>query len=354
MSSWTIRAMEQGWIPEILIRLGIRQLCRQRLGEILHRDLEARMKAKRDYIGMLRSSPLAVETKAANEQHYEIPAGFFHLVLGRNRKYSSCFFENGSRSLDQAEDAALRITMERAELRDGQTILELGCGWGSLTLAMARRFPRAKIVAISNSSSQREWIESQAKAEGLSGVTILTRNMVEVRDLDREFGAFDRVVSVEMFEHMRNYERLFQRIAGWMKPDAKLFVHIFTHREMSYLFETEGEDNWMGKYFFTGGQMPSQDLFLEFQQDLRLEEQWAWSGRHYAETSERWLQNLDRNRGEVLRIFEGVYGKEQAPVWVQRWRVFFMACAELFNFDHGREWGVTHYRFKNRKTGGTP
>jgi len=345
MSSILIDSMERGRIPDALIRYGIRRLCRRRLEEIGHRDLEKRMKAKRDYIGMLRSSPLAVETKAANEQHYEIPAGFFHLVLGRNRKYSSCFFEHGSWTLDQAEDAALRITMERAELQDGHSILELGCGWGSLTLAMARKFPRARIVAVSNSNSQREWIESRAKAEGLIGVTVLTRNMVEVRDLDREFGGFDRVVSVEMFEHMRNYELLFQRIAGWMKPDAKLFVHIFTHREMSYLFETEGEDNWMGRYFFTGGQMPSQDLFLEFQKDLRLEEQWAWSGRHYAETSERWLQNLDRNRSEVLRIFEGVYGKEQAGLWVQRWRVFFMACAELFGFDGGTEWGVTHYRF---------
>jgi cyclopropane-fatty-acyl-phospholipid synthase len=210
---------------------------------------------------------------------------------------------------------------------------------------MARRSPKAKIVAISNSNSQREWIEAQAKKEGLTGVRVLTRNIVEVRDLDAEFGAFDRVVSVEMFEHLRNYELLFQRIASWLKPQGKLFVHIFTHREMSYLFETEGEDNWMGKYFFTGGQMPAQDLFLEFQRDLRLEDQWAWSGTHYAETSERWLQNLDQNRTEVLRIFEAVYGSEQAPIWVQRWRVFFMACAELFGFDSGTEWGVTHYRF---------
>jgi cyclopropane-fatty-acyl-phospholipid synthase len=345
MESFLITAMERGLLPDPLIRFGIRNLCRKRKSEIIHRDLESRIMAKRKYLDFLRASPLAVETKAANDQHYEIPAEFFHLVLGKNRKYSSAWFQDKGRSLDQAEEDALRVTMDRAELADGQSILELGCGWGSLTLSMARRFPKAKIIAISNSNSQREWIESRARAEGLSGVRVLTRNIVEVRDLNSECGAFDRVVSVEMFEHLRNYELLFQRIGSWLKPEGKLFVHIFTHRESSYLFETEGEDNWMGKYFFTGGQMPAQDLFLEFQRDLRLEDQWAWSGIHYAETSERWLQNLDGHREEVLKIFESVYGSEQAAIWVQRWRVFFMACAELFGFDSGNEWGVTHYRF---------
>jgi cyclopropane-fatty-acyl-phospholipid synthase len=345
-----INAMERGHLPDFLIRKGIQKLCRDRLKEINERDLERRLEKRRAYLALLRSSPLAVFTREANEQHYEVPAAFFNLVLGKNKKYSSSYFGSKSNSLGQAEDEALAITIERANLKPGQKILELGCGWGSLTLAMARRFPDAEIVAISNSSSQREFILAKAKAEGLNRVTVLTRNVIEVTNLDQEFGKFDRVVSVEMFEHMRNYEILFSRISKWLKPDGELFVHIFTHREASYLFETEGEDNWMGRHFFTGGQMPAQDLFLDFQKDLELVEQWAWSGTHYGETSERWLNQLDAHRVEALQILEGVYGKDLAPVWVQRWRIFFMACAELFNYDEGREWGVTHYRFKNRIT----
>jgi cyclopropane-fatty-acyl-phospholipid synthase len=345
ISSGLVNAMEKGRLPDSVIRYGIRALCADRSKEITIRDLEKRLIEKRRYVEMLRRSPLAVATREANEQHYEVPAEFFNLVLGKNKKYSSSWFPESGLTLDQAEDLALDATMARAELADGQQILELGCGWGSLTLAMARKFRGSRIIAISNSNSQREWIMKRAEAEGLTGVTVLTRNMLEVENLDSEFGAFDRVVSVEMFEHMRNYEILFQKISNWMKPDAKLFVHIFTHREASYLFETEGEDNWMGRYFFTGGQMPAQDLFLEFQKHLVLEDQWAWNGTHYGETSERWLLNLDQNHDAVLEILNRVYGRDQGRIWLQRWRVFFMACAELFNYDGGSEWGVTHYRF---------
>jgi len=351
MNSFLNRAMEQGLLPDSLIRVGIRRLCRDRLREITEPELDQRLKRRRDYLAMLRSAPLAVATREANEQHYEVPAAFFDLVLGKNKKYSSAHFSSQNLTLDQAEDEALETTMTRAGLKDGQKILELGCGWGSLTLAMGRKFRKSQIVALSNSRSQREWIEARAKTEGLGNITVLTRNIVEVTDLGREFGEFDRVVSVEMFEHLRNYELLFSRISQWLKPEGELFVHIFTHRDASYLFETEGEDNWMGRYFFTGGQMPAQDLFLDFQKDLELTDQWAWSGTHYGETSERWLQNLDRNRDRVLEIFKTTYGADQSTLWLNRWRVFFMACAELFNFDHGREWGVTHYRFKNRKKG---
>ncbi len=353
MNSILNQAMEKGLLPDSLIRIGIRRLCRERLQEITETELDRRLKRRRDYLTMLKNSPLAVATREANEQHYEVPASFFDLVLGRNKKYSSAHFSSRSLTLDQAEDEALGITMDRANLKDGQKILELGCGWGSLTLAMARKYRGSQIVALSNSHSQREWILARAKSEDLGNITVLTRNVVEVVDLEGEFGEFDRVVSVEMFEHLRNYELLFSRISKWLKPEGELFVHIFTHRDASYLFETEGEHNWMGRYFFTGGQMPAQDLFLDFQRDLVLVDQWAWSGVHYGETSERWLQNLDRNRDRVLEIFKSTYGGDQAGVWLNRWRVFFMACAELFNFDHGREWGVTHYRFKNRKTGGT-
>jgi cyclopropane-fatty-acyl-phospholipid synthase len=349
MNTFLTKAMERGILPDSLIRFGIRKLCQDRLAEITERDLDLRLKKRREYLSMLRGSPLAVATREANEQHYEVPSSFFALVLGRNKKYSSSHFSSKDLTLDQAEDEALEITMSRANLKNGQKILELGCGWGSLTLAMARKFPQSEIIAISNSNSQREWIQSKASSENLTNVKILTRNIVEVTDLSAEFGEFDRVVSVEMFEHLRNYELLFSRISKWLKPSGELFVHIFTHRDASYLFETEGEHNWMGRYFFTGGQMPAQDLFLDFQRDLELVDQWAWSGIHYGETSERWLQNLDQNRSEVLRILKETYGEENAVIWLNRWRVFFMACAELFNFDGGREWGVTHYRFINRK-----
>ena len=341
--------MEKGLLPDSLIRFGIRKLCAERLREITESDLERRLEKRREYLKGLRNSPLAIATKEANEQHYEVPASFFDLVLGKHKKYSSAHFSKKSLSLDQAEAEALEITMSRAGLKNGQQILELGCGWGSLTLAMARKFPESSIVALSNSNSQREWIEAKARSEKLTNVRILTRNIVEVTELHKEFGEFDRVVSVEMFEHLRNYELLFSRISKWLKPSGELFVHIFTHRDASYFFETEGEDNWMGRYFFTGGQMPAQDLFLDFQRDLELVDQWAWSGTHYGETSERWLHNLDQNRDAVLSIFKQTYGEKNAKIWLNRWRIFFLACAELFNFDQGREWGVTHYRFINRK-----
>jgi cyclopropane-fatty-acyl-phospholipid synthase len=355
MNSFLIQAMENGTLPDALIRFGIRKLCRERLRDITEADPEKRLAKRRAYLRMLRDSPLAVATQEANEQHYEVPAAFFDLVLGSHKKYSSAHFSRKDLTLDQAEAEALEITMKRANLQDGQKILELGCGWGSLTLAMAGKFPGAGITAISNSNSQREWILAKAKDAGLANVQVLTRNIVDVTGLEREFGCFDRVVSVEMFEHLRNYELLFSRISQWLKPDGELFVHIFTHRDASYLFETAGEDNWMGRYFFTGGQMPAQDLFLDFQKDLELVDQWAWPGTHYGETSERWLQNLDRHREAVLKIFRQTYGEKDHQVWFQRWRIFFMACAELFNFDQGREWGVTHYRFINRKPReGTP
>ncbi len=344
MNSLMIEAMERRFLPDVAVRYGIRKLCEVRLSEL-------RNSSEADYIEKLKQGPIAVHTKEANEQHYELPPEFFKLVLGKNRKYSSAFWTQGCRGLDEAEDHALELTIEHAELRDGMEILELGCGWGSLTLAMAKKFPNAKIVALSNSNPQREYIEGEAKRRGLSNIRIITRNIVEVTDLSSEFGSFDRVVSVEMFEHLKNYEALLSRISGWLKPNGKLFVHIFTHENHSYPFETEGEDNWMGKYFFTGGQMPAKDLLPSFQKDFQLEKQWDWSGRHYGQTAEAWLKNMDRNSGEVKEIFNRVYGKQDSARWVQRWRVFFMSCAELFNFDSGREWGVTHYLFQVSKKG---
>jgi cyclopropane-fatty-acyl-phospholipid synthase len=343
-----INAMEKGLIPDPALRFGIRKLCRERLDQLQKPSLDLLQKNASDYLRDLKWAPLAVNTEDANRQHYEVPAEFFALVLGKNRKYSSAFWPEGCVSLDEAEDVALATTMSRAELADGMKILELGCGWGSLTLAMARKFPNASIVAISNSASQRLSIQERAKAQGLSNIQVLTRNVVDVTDLDQEFGLFDRVVSVEMFEHLRNYEILFERISKWLKPEGKLFTHIFTHRQFSYLFETEGEDNWMGKYFFTGGQMPSHNLLSFFQKDLILDQQWAWSGTHYAKTSEAWLENMDKHHGEILKIFREVYRTRDAERWLHRWRVFFLSCAELFGYKNGTEWGVSHYLFSNR------
>lgn len=336
MLNLLIQAMERGLVPDALVRVGIRRLCGERL-ETLRAETES---ARQSHLTALKTSPVAVQTAAANDQHYELPARFFDLVLGQHRKYSCGYWEKPNASLDESERAALDITMERAGLADGQRILELGCGWGSLSLAMAARFPGARITAISNSNSQREFITAEARRRGFTNLEVLTRDVANLEDPgDR----FDRVVSVEMFEHMRNYGALFQRIRGWLKPGGKLFVHIFTHREFTYLFETEGDDNWMGRYFFTGGQMPSRDLFQKFSEHLRVEKSWVWDGRHYQRTSEAWLEKMDQHRSEIMKLFRETYGEKEAVRWFNRWRVFFLAVAELFGYDQGKEWDVTHY-----------
>ena len=328
--------MERGLIPDPLVRFGIRKLCDQRLKSLVGSSED-------DYAKGLRALPIAISTADANQQHYELPQEFFGLVLGRNRKYSSCFWDEKTETLDAAEDVALKITMERAELADGMKVLELGCGWGSLTLAMARKFPKSQIVALSNSTSQRSYIEAQAKKENLTNVQIITCDISQVdRVSDTQF---DRVVSVEMFEHMKNYEKLLRKIRGWLNEDGKLFVHIFTHVKHSYPFEVEGEDNWMGRYFFTGGQMPATDLLPKFDSDFELLQKWIWNGQHYQKTSEAWLKNFDSHQKQIRAIFLKTYGTE-ADLWMNRWRVFFLSVAELFGFDHGQQWNVSHYLLK--------
>ena len=348
LSALLIEAMERKFLPDFIIRKGIQNLCQERLESLKQVTLDLQEFTSSEYYEALRHSPLAVHTDEANQQHYEVPAEFFNLALGKNKKYSSAFWSEDCKNLNDAEDHALTITMERAEISDGMKILELGCGWGSLTLAMAKKFPNSEIVAVSNSNSQREWIEKRAKELGNERVKILTRNIIEVKDFEKEFGKFDRVVSVEMFEHLRNYEVLFERISKTLNQDGKLFFHVFSHRDSSYFFETEGEDNWMGKYFFTGGQMPAHTLFSRFQKDLYLEKQWAWNGTHYAKTARAWLENTDQNALKIQEIFKVVYGEENAARWLQRWRVFFISCEELFQFENGNQWGVSHYLFKNR------
>jgi cyclopropane-fatty-acyl-phospholipid synthase len=333
--------LDRGIVPDVALRAGIRKLLRRRLAELNRGGSAARGVRELAWIETLRQSPLAVETRAANEQHYEVPAAFYRHVLGARLKYSSALYQNGTETLDQAEEAMLATTCERARLCDGQNVLELGCGWGSLTLYMAEHFPKSRFTAVSNSASQRRFIVERAADLGLPNVEVITAD-INTFAIDRKF---DRVVSVEMFEHLRNYEELFRRIGTWLRDDGLLFFHVFVHRYASYPFESKNGDDWMGRHFFTGGQMPSRDLFNAFQQDLRSIERHDVNGMHYARTSEHWLENIDRRRAEVITLFDEVYGRGRGKVWFERWRIFFMACAELFAFDGGNEWHVAHYLF---------
>lgn len=334
---------ERGLLPDWMIRHGIRRLLRQRLRDEFDHDPEAAGARTQALIDELASSAIAIETDAANEQHYEVPAEFYRLALGPHLKYSSGYWPEGVSSLEQAEQAMLAASCEQAELDNGQRILELGCGWGSLTLWMASQYPDSQITAVSNSASQRRWIESRALELGLHNLEVITCDVNQLELEDR----FDRVVSVEMFEHVRNYRELLRRIAGWLNPGGKLFVHIFCHRYLAYPFETEGEDNWMGRYFFTGGLMPAADTLLHFQDDLALESRKLYAGTHYAKTARAWLDNVDSRRSEAGQVMQSIHG-ESGHLWLQRWRMFFMACEELFADDHGRRWLVAHYRFKRR------
>lgn len=336
---------ERGLVPDFLTRHGIRQLCARRLRGEHDADLDRADARYRTLLSELRSSPIAIEVAAANEQHYEVPTRFFELCLGHRLKYSSCYYPDGNETLDEAEEKMLALYGERAELRDGLRILELGCGWGSMTLWMAERFPNSRITGVSNSRTQREHILGQAAARGLANVEIIT---TDVNRLDLNAETFDRCVSIEMFEHMRNYDTLLGNVARWLKPGGKLFVHIFCHRSLMYPFETAGEDNWMGRHFFTGGLMPSADTLLHFQNALKIEQRWLLSGVHYQKTANHWLENQDRHGTEAVRVLGETYGEKDAALWAQRWRMFWMACAELFGYAGGSEWGVAHYLFAKR------
>jgi cyclopropane-fatty-acyl-phospholipid synthase len=329
MGEFGIELAERGLVPLPGLRMGVRGLVRQRLRDATTGPDVA------TFAAMLAESPLALAPDKANEQHYEVPSEFFELALGPRLKYSGAYWPPGVSTLEEAETAMLERTCDRAQLCDGQDILELGCGWGSLTLYMAEAFPNSRITAVSNSAPQRRFIEARAP----KNVRVITADMNDLSLAQ----SFDRVVSVEMFEHMRNYRELLRRVHGWLRPDGRLFVHIFCHKKYAYPYDSEGSDNWMGRYFFTGGIMPSFDFFSHFEEDFAVEVDWQLDGTHYARTARAWRENIERQRDEVIAVFRGSYGGD-AERWFQRWRLFFLACEELFGFREGSEWIVGHYR----------
>ncbi|MCA9003049.1 MAG: class I SAM-dependent methyltransferase [Planctomycetes bacterium] len=333
-----IQLVEKGLVPSPLIRRGIRGLLGQRLEEQRRIWDASPDQAMEAWTESMRTSPIALVPEKANEQHYELPAEFFELVLGPHRKYSSAFYPRAGMSLAEAEEAMLRLTCERARLVDGQRILELGCGWGSLTLWMARNYPQSSIVAVSNSAPQRRSIEARLEREGLTNVQVITADMNSFEAP----GTFDRIVSVEMFEHMRNWEELLGKARNWIRDDGFLFMHVFAHTRYAYPFEEVEEDDWMSRYFFSGGMMPQHAMLDRLRIPFEVAERWEVSGTHYARTSEDWTRNLERRKREILPILAETYGAGQAKLWFHRWRVFFLSCAELFAWDKGREWIVSH------------
>lgn len=342
---WYDSLIEQNKLPDFALRLGIKKLLKQRLDDETVADVELQQQLFNDLLEELRNSPIAVNTADANQQHYEVPTEFYQYCLGKHLKYSSGYWRTGVTDIDTSETDMLELTCQRADLQNGQDVLELGCGWGSLSLFMSAKFPTSRFTVVSNSSTQKAYIDDTAKARGISNLTVITADMNTFQILQQ----FDRVVSVEMFEHMRNYKLLLNKVNSFLKEDGKLFVHIFTHKTLAYKFEVKDETDWMSKYFFTGGIMPSNHLLFYFNDDLSVQNMWVVNGMHYSRTSEAWLANMDAHKAEIMTIFEATYGRDQSVKWWVYWRLFYMACAELFGYDNGNEWMVCHYLFKKNQ-----
>lgn len=347
LTSLAINLAEKGLVPDSVIRSGIRRLSETRLDEIHANNCEMGSQIESEFIAAMNNAPIALVPELANAQHYEVPAKFFELCLGKHRKYSSCFWLPDTKDLDEAEANALQLSCDHADLQDGQQILELGCGWGSLTLWIAAHYPNSKITAVSNSNSQREYITNTARDRGLNNIHVITCDMNTFTPSDfSPQKQFDRIVSVEMFEHMRNHKALYGKVHDWLVPGGKFFMHIFVHRSTPYAFEVQGDDDWMSQFFFSGGMMPSDDLPLRFQEKLKLNRRWRWDGTHYEKTANAWLANMDKADDAITPILENTYGVKDTVKWRNRWRIFYMACAELFGYNNGQEWWVSHYQFE--------
>lgn len=335
------KLLEKDLKLDFLIRMGIRQLLKSRLNEEKKPTAELQQQHFMELVNELKSSPIAVSTQEANAQHYEVPAEFYEIVLGPHLKYSSGYWPAGVETLADSELQMLRLTAERAGIQNGQTVLDLGCGWGSFSLFAAEMFPQSRFVAVSNSHSQRKFIEKKASEKGLKNLKVYTADINDFAPAEK----FDRIVSVEMLEHVRNYELLFARIHSWLKRSGKLFVHIFTHHSYAYKFEVKTDKDWMAKYFFSGGIMPSDNLLFYFSKGFEISHHWHLDGTHYSKTLEAWLARMDANKPQIMSLFRETYGDEAIKFWAY-WRIFFMACSETFAMNIGREWGVSHYLFE--------
>jgi len=338
---WYNSLLEKNKIPDVLIRIGIRKLLKQRLLDEKKGNTELQQQHLMQLIEELKNSPIAINTVEANDQHYEVPTLFYQYCLGKHLKYSSAYWKENVDNLNAAEIDMLELTCQRAGLEDGQRVLELGCGWGSLSLFMAAKYPQSHFTVVSNSRTQKMFIDEQMQQRNIINLMVITADM-NIFSINEEF---DRVVSVEMFEHMRNYEKLMNKISFLLKPNGKLFVHIFTHKEYAYKFEVKDQSDWMSKYFFTGGIMPSDHLLLYFANEMSIERHWHVNGLHYSKTAEAWLKNMDAHKKEILQLFTQTYGSTDAVKWWVYWRVFFMACSELWKYNNGNEWMVSHYLF---------
>lgn len=339
-----LKLVESGRAPDAVARAGIRSLLAERARETSPASGEEYLERLQAFVDELKGMPVAIQTTAANEQHYEVPTGYFLAALGPRLKYSSCLYASSSTALAEAEEAMLELCCERAELADGQQVLELGCGWGSWALFNAAKYPKSRFAAVSNSRTQKDFIDGQAKERGLHNLEVIT---ADVAGFDPGWKAeFDRVISVEMLEHMKNYKVLFGRIARWLKPQGRFFCHIFQHnRGLPYHYEDRGPSDWMTRHFFSGGTMPSRELLHYFQDDLSLQRQWYVNGLHYSRTLLHWLARQDAAKAQLWPLFVATYGEESAGVWWQRWRLFYLACSELFAAERGERWGVGHYLF---------
>jgi cyclopropane-fatty-acyl-phospholipid synthase len=337
LASTVIDTAERVPLPDVVVRTAIRLFCARTATRLANRDAASDAVFARE----MAARAIAEHADMANAQHYEMPAAFFAHVLGENRKYSCCFYKEAASSLQEAEEEALRQTVAHADLADGQRILELGCGWGALSLWMARQFPASRIVAVSNSQSQRDYIESEAAMRRLTNLSVIAADM----NLFAPTARFDRIVSIEMFEHMMNWRELLARVRSWLDRDGRLFMHIFTHRTGAYLFDRADREDWVAQHFFTGGVMPSHHLIRQYADLFEVEKEWRWSGAHYQRTAQDWLANFDRNREAIEAILRDVYG-DDLQLWMRRWRWFFLATAGLFGHAGGSEWGISHFRMK--------